>query len=136
MLKILCNLCSLGKCFSTKFKNLLPTLVLTILLNIELNQIIFLLLCSLLVLFSILSTFGSLKRKCFGNILLLELNNLWFELFTVKCLNTIMFKQLTKTDTLIKLYQETMILRDILYSPEDERHRETQSWELCSLVFH
>ena len=47
-----------------------------------------------------------------------------------------MFKQLTKTDTLIKLYQETMILRDILYSPEDERHRETQSWELCSLVFH
>ena len=67
---------------------------------------------------------------------MLELNNLWFELFTVKCLNTIMFKQLTKTDRLIKLYQETMILRDILYSPEDERHRETQSWELCSLVFH
>ena len=59
LFKILCNLCSLGKCFSIKFKNLLPTLVVTLLLNCGLNQIIFHFLCSLLVLFSILSTFGS-----------------------------------------------------------------------------
>ena len=28
-----------------------------------------------------------------------------------------------------------MILKNILYSPEDRRHRETQSCELCSIGF-
>ena len=59
-LKILCDLCSLRKYLSTKFKNLLPTLVVTLLLNGGLNQIVFRILCNFLVLFSILSTFGSI----------------------------------------------------------------------------
>ena len=60
LLKILCSLCFLGKYFYTKFKNLLPTLVVILLLNDGLNQIIFRFLCSLLVLISILSFFGSI----------------------------------------------------------------------------
>ena len=47
----------------------------------------------------------ALKRKWFWKIILFDLNNLLFERFTVKCLNTLMFKQLTKIDTLLKLYQ-------------------------------
>ena len=59
-LKILCDLCSLRKYLSTKFKNLLPTLVVTLLLNGGLNQTVFRFLCNFLVLFLILSTFGSI----------------------------------------------------------------------------
>ena len=55
-----CAICSLGKCFSTKFKNLIPKLVVTLLLSDGLNQIIFRFLCNFLVLFSVLSTFGSI----------------------------------------------------------------------------
>ena len=47
-----------------------------------------------------------------------------FTVWAVKCINTLTFKQLTKIDILIKLY-----------SPEDRRHRETQSCELCSISF-
>ena len=34
-----------------------------------------------------------------------QFTDLLFERFTVKCLNTLMFKQLTKINALIKLYQ-------------------------------
>ena len=46
-----------------------------------------------------------------------------------------MFKQLTKIDTLRKLSVNCLILKNNLYSPEDRKHRETQSCELCSISF-
>ena len=47
-----------------------------------------------------------------------------------------MFKQLTKILYINKVMPiNCMIVRNILYSPEDRRYRETQSYELCSISF-
>ena len=77
----------------------------------------------------------ALKGKCFLNILLLELNNLLFEQFTVYCLNNLLFERFTVKCLNTLIFKNCMILRNILYSPEDRRHRETQSCELCSISF-
>ena len=72
----------------------------------------------------------ALKGKCFWNILLLELNNLLFEQFTVYCLNNLLFERFTVKCLNTLIFTNCMILRNILYSPEDQRHRETQSCNL------
>ena len=58
-------------------------------------------------------TLEALKRKCFWKILLLELNNLPFEQFTIYSLNNLLLERFTvkclntlKIDTIIKLSQQ------------------------------
>ena len=64
-LKSLCNLCSLAQYSSTKFKDILTILVLTLLLCSGLRHIIFRSVFSLLLLFSKLIDFGLIHSSIF-----------------------------------------------------------------------